>query len=161
ISQTESEYLSSRDPHHRLTCSGFVMASNTRRGGASNSRVNTISRSEGVVVLKVWLFATLLTAISFLLPFQFVQVVVESVEARLPDVAIPFGPVSHFLQRARFDAARPPLGLPAPGDEAGALEHAQVLRDGGHAHVERLGELGHRAFARGQAGENRPPGWIG
>jgi hypothetical protein len=42
----------------------------------------------------------------------------------------------------------PPLRLTPAHDQPGALEHAQVLGDGRHAHVERLGELGDRALAR-------------
>ena len=49
--------------------------------------------------------------------------------------------------KTRLNPARPPLGLASARNEARALEHAQVLRDGGHAHLERLGELGDRAFA--------------
>ena len=97
-----------------------------------------------------------------LLRFQFLQIVVEAVEARFPDVAIALGPVGHFLEGAGLDPAGPPLGLASARDQARALEHAQVLRDGGHAHVERLGELGDRAFARDQrariARASGPPG---
>ena len=44
---------------------------------------------------------------------------------------------------------------------ARAFEDPQVLRDCRHAHVERLGELGDRAFARGKTGKNGPPRRIG
>src|SRR5687767_5522984 len=113
-------------PHQRLTCSGFVMASNTRRLGASNRRVSTISRSDGVVALKVSLFATMPAAMFLLLGCKFLQVGFETIETLFPDDAVPLGPVRHFLERRRFEAARPPLGLASPDDEPCALEYAQV-----------------------------------
>ena len=36
-----------------------------------------------------------------------------------------------------------------------------MSRDGGEADVERLGELVHRRFTRGEAGEDRAPGRVG
>src|SRR5262245_17209983 len=137
------------------------MASNTRRAGASNRRVRTISRSEGVVTLKVSLFAARTAGMSLLLRFQVLQVHLELVEASLPDVAIALRPLGDLLERARLDPAGPPLGLAALGDEARALQHAQVLGDAGQAHVERLRQLRDRALALGQARQDGPPGGIG
>src|SRR5262245_583076 len=111
----------------------------------------TISRSDGVVTLNVWLFATLLTAMSLLLVLlfrvQFLKVMFEAIEPPFPDLAVALGPVSHFLQRARFQPARAPLRLAAARDESGPLEHAKVLRHGREAHVEWLGELADRVLA--------------
>src|SRR5215217_5721883 len=122
-------------------CSGFVIAWKTSASGASNSRVMRISRSEGVVTVNVPLFATLLTGILLLLFFQCLQVGVEAIQARFPDGAVPLGPFGDFLDRRRIEAAGPPLRLASARDEAGALEHAQVLRHGRHAHLERLGQF--------------------
>src|SRR5687768_11772404 len=125
-------------------CSGLVMASKTRRRGASNSRVRPISRSEGVVTLKVSLFAALLTGMSFLLRFELLQIGLEAIEPLFPDRAIALRPFGHFFQRCRFEPAGPPLRLAPPDDQSSPLEDAQVFGDGGHAHLERLGQFGDR-----------------
>src|SRR5262249_29434965 len=109
MSHTASPYRSSRLPHQRRTCSGLVIASYTRWRGASKRRVRVISRSEGVVTLKVSLFATRLAGMVPLLrfrglcPFQFLKVAVEAIETCFPDMAIAFGPVGDFLEWSRFD----------------------------------------------------------
>src|SRR6187200_3064935 len=147
-------------PHQRLTCTGFDIASKTRRRGASKSRVRTISRSEGVVALKLSLFATLLTAmfplllLRFLL-FQFLQIVVEPVEACFPDMPVAFGALGHLLEGTSLQPARPPLRLASARNQARAFEHAEVLRDGGHAHVEGLGEFGDGTFTRDETRQDR------
>src|SRR5688572_26137045 len=159
ISHTATECLSSRMPHQRRTCSGFVRASKTRWRGASNTRVITMSVSDGVVTLKVRLFAALLADMGFLLRvpgFHLLQVGVEAFETRLPDVAVALGPVGHLLEWGRLDAARPPLRLAPARDQAGALQHPQVLGDRRHAHVERLGQLGDRALASDQPPKDGP-----
>ena len=53
------------------------------------------------------------------------------------------------------------LGIAAPADQAGALEHLEVLRDRLQCHLERLGELVDRCLAVGQAGEDRSTGRVG
>jgi hypothetical protein len=58
-------------------------------------------------------------------------------------------------------AARPALGVPAARDEAGALEHLEVPRNRGKADLERLGQLGHRRLAIGQAREDCEAHGIG
>src|SRR6185436_15674301 len=109
--------------------------------------VSRISRSDGVVTVNVWLFAALPTTMMLLLRFHLLQVVLEPIEPLLPDVPVALGPISHFLERCRLDPAGPPLRLTPPGDEPGALEHAQMLRDRRHAHVEELGQFGDRTLA--------------
>src|SRR5688572_33095570 len=123
-------------PHHRRTCSGLVSASKTRCRGASKRRVSSISVSDGVETLKVRLFAALLTGMGFLLGvlgFHLLEVAVEAVEPCLPNMAVAFSPVRHFLERRRLDAAGSPLRLAAARDEPGAFQHAEVLGYGGHA----------------------------
>jgi hypothetical protein len=46
-------------------------------------------------------------------------------------------------------------------EEAGGLEDAQMLGDGGEGEGERLGELGDGGFALREAGENGAAGGIG
>src|SRR5215217_8248377 len=103
-------------PHHRLTCSGLLIASKTRCLGASNTRVMTISRSDGVVVLNVSLFAARLTGMLLLLCVHFLQVTVETIEPLFPDVPVSLRPRGNFLQWRRLDPARPPLGFASAGD---------------------------------------------
>src|SRR5918995_6596595 len=142
-------------------CSGLLIASNTRCRGASNTRVMRISRSPGVVTSKVSLFAALLTAMSLLLCFQFLQIDFEAVQTAFPERPIALRPVSDLLERSRFQTARPPLRVAAAGDQPRPFEHAQVLRDGRHAHLEGLRQFGDRALARCQPGENRAPCGVG
>jgi len=98
---------------------------------------------------------------SFLLRFHRLQITLESIEARFPDVAIALRPLRNFFQRAGVNPARPPLRLSSSRNQAGAFEHAEVLRDGWHAHVERLGQLCDRAFPGGKTREDRSARRIG
>ena len=68
-----------------------------------------------------------------------------------------------ILQRLGIQRARPPLRLASFGDQAGRLEHLEVLGHAGQGHLseERLGELGHGRLAGPQPGENRPTGGVG
>src|SRR5215470_10769490 len=98
-----------------------------------------------------------------LLPFglHLAQIVVEAIEALLPKAAIVREPVVDVLQPVRLDPARAPLRFAAARDQAGALQHLEVLGDGGQADVEGLGELGDRGLAEREAGQDRPAGRIG
>src|SRR5712691_3119059 len=118
-------------PHHCATCSAVVIASKTRVRAASNRCVNRISRSDGVVTLKLSLFATRLTAMFFLLRFELPQVGIEAIETLFPDRAIALGPVGHFLERPHLEPAGPPLGLASARDQARPFEHAKMLGDRG------------------------------
>jgi hypothetical protein len=59
------------------------------------------------------------------------------------------------------EPAGAPLRLAALLDEAGALQHLEMLRDRRQAHVEGGRQLGDRRLSPGQASEDRAPGWIG
>ncbi len=100
-------------------------------------------------------------ATPFLLRLQLAQIVVQAIQALLPEAAIMLEPPSGILERARFEPARAPLRLAPARDQTGALEYLEMLGDGRKAHLERLGQLRHRRLARGEAGENRAPGGIG
>src|SRR5436190_20482659 len=117
-------------------CSHDVCASNTSSRGASNSRVDTISRSDGVVTVSVLLP---LATIAFLLSssLELLQVLLQPVVALLPELAVPLGPVGDLLQRPRLQPGGAPLPVPPPGDQPRPLEHLQVLRHGRQAHLER------------------------
>src|SRR5882724_1431481 len=119
---------------HLVTCSGFVQQSNTSARGASTTRVTTISRSEGVA--KVVAPTLSAVVIVVLLVLKVVEVVVEAFVAGVPEAAVALGPLRDLLERRRLEPAGAPLRLASAGDQAGALEHAQVLRDRGPAHGE-------------------------
>lgn len=70
------------------------------------------------------------------------QVLVETVEALLPTFAVVFEPACCLLKGCGLEPAGAPLRIAGAGDEPGVLEYAEVLGDGGHAHLEWLGELG-------------------
>ena len=74
---------------------------------------------------------------------------------------IVLGPLGDLLERRRLEPARAPLRLAASGDQAGALEHPEVLRDGRAAHRERRRKLLDRGRALGEAGEDRPARGVG
>src|SRR2546426_12315490 len=81
--------------------------------------------------------AVIVISCSFLLVvLQCTEVVAQSFEALLPVPAVLLDPPGDLAQRFRRQPARPPLGLPALLDEAGSLEHLEVLRDARQAHVE-------------------------
>src|SRR5262245_61320558 len=91
--------------HHFLNSSGLDHASNTRRAGASNVRVTTSSRSDfRSTVVRFFICVaslSLLVSIDLLLPFQFLDNVVQLVEACVPELAVPLDPCTLFLQSAR------------------------------------------------------------
>src|SRR5580693_2481559 len=82
--------------HHRWSNSGLVHASNTMRAGPLKARVTTSSRSD-VRSTVVRSFAgvcslSLLASIDLLLPFQFLNNIVQRVEACAPELAVPLDP---------------------------------------------------------------------
>src|SRR5579863_8971684 len=91
--------------HHRLNSSGLVHASNTIRAGPLKVRVTTSSRSDFRSTV-VRLFAgldspSLLASIDLLPPFQFLDNLVQLVEACGPELAIALDPRRLFLQPAQ------------------------------------------------------------
>src|SRR3954453_21713114 len=90
--------------HHRLNSSGLVHASNTMRAGPLKVRVTTSSRSDfRSTVVRLFMVVgslCLLSSIGFLLPFQFLDNLVQLVEACGPELAVPLDPSRLFLQSA-------------------------------------------------------------
>src|ERR687888_1946250 len=126
--------------HHCLNSSGLVHASNTMRAGALNVRVTTSSRSDvRSTVVRFFISRaslSLVPSIDLLLPFQFLDNLVQLVEARVPELAIPFDPGRLFLQSARAELARPHAPDLLRGDESGLLEHADMLPHARQGHTE-------------------------
>src|SRR5688572_15646870 len=132
--------------------------SKTSRRGASKTRVMRTSRSEGRSTFRVFLF---LAAISLLLGFQDLEVIVESFEALFPELAVALHPLGDLAERHRLQPARTRLRLAPARDQPGALQYLEVLGDRRQAHVEGRGQLVHGGLARGQAREDRASGRIG
>src|SRR5262249_13091932 len=143
-----------RGPHQCTMCSGSVQASNTRLRGASKTRVRTSTRSAAAAAL-------LPAAMFLLLLLQFAQILVQTVETLLPEPPILLQPVAGVLERPGVEAAGPQLRLAAAGDQAGALQHLEVLGDGRQAHREGRGQLHDRDIAGSEAGKDRAPGGVG
>src|SRR3954451_3694408 len=92
---------------------------------------------------------------------QLLQVRVEAVEALVPVSAIALEPIVDLAQRAGLEAAGPPLRFAAAHDQPRALEHLEVLRDGGEAHREGLGEGRHRGLAERKPRQQRATRRVG
>src|SRR5215468_1599822 len=88
--------------HHCLNSSGLVHALNTVRAGALKVRVTTTSRSDfrsAVVRFFIGVASlSLLAFIDLLLSFQFLDNLVQLIEARVPELAIPVDPGRLLLQ---------------------------------------------------------------
>src|SRR3954451_16301730 len=90
-------------PHHCVRCFGSVQTSNTSSRGALRIRTATISRSPTSV-------AGILPAfILLLLLLKFLEVVVQAIEALVPEPAVMLDPLRHALERLPAQPARPPL----------------------------------------------------
>src|SRR5436309_4071108 len=136
--------------HHCLNSSGLVHASNTMRAGALKVRVTTSSRSDfrsTVVRFFIGMASlSLLASIDLLLPFQFLDNLVQLVEACVPELAIPLDPGRLFLQSARADLA----GSHAPDllrhDEPRLPQATDVLLHPGEGHVRLHGKVRDRSL---------------
>src|SRR5277367_121644 len=78
ISQERKDIPSDFGVHHRFSSSGLVHASNTMRAGPLKVRVTTVSRSD--VRSAVVPSLSFLASIDLLLPFQFLDNLVQLVE---------------------------------------------------------------------------------
>src|SRR5438105_1076774 len=112
-------------PHQWRRCSALLIAENTSARGASNSRVRTIWRSEGVVTVNVFGISSFLTVFGL----KLAQVGVQSVEALFPDRSIALHPVRDVLEPGWLEAARAPLRASALRNQPGFLQHLEVFRD--------------------------------
>src|SRR6478672_10900932 len=150
--------------HHCLNSSGLVHASNTRRAGPLKVRVTTSSRSDfRSTVVRFFIGVaslSLLASIDLLLPFQFLDNLVQLVEACVPELAIPLEPCRLFLQSAQAELA----GSHAPdllrGDEPGLLQDADVLLHAREGHVELLGKVRDRSVCTPELLQNAASGGV-
>src|SRR5216110_1454841 len=95
-------------PHQRSRRSGSVHALKTSSRGASKTRVMTSSPAAGFLAA----LGSGLLAAMLLLVLQLTQIVVQAIEALLPEVAIGLHPVGDLLQRTGGQPAGAPLGPP-------------------------------------------------
>src|SRR5260370_5069827 len=122
--------------HHCATCSAFVQASKTTVRGASNARVMTISRSDGVVTLAVFsLVFRASTACLLLFPVK--QVIVEAGELLFPEAPIPLQPLLQPVAPCGDERARAPLRAAPTRHEPSALQDLEVVGDVRLAEVDR------------------------
>src|SRR5499427_5721726 len=128
--------------HHRWSSSGLVQASNTMRAGPLKVRETTSSRSDvRSTVVRFFMGVrslSLFASIDLLLPFQFLDNLVQLVEACVPDPAVPLDPCRLFLQSARAELAGPHAPELLGGDEPRLLQDADMLLHAREGHVELL-----------------------
>src|SRR3954452_17783865 len=164
ISQESRDIPIDFGTHHCLNSSGLVHASNTMRAGPLKVRVTTISRSDfRCTVVRFFIGVaslSLLASIDFLLPFQFLDNLVQLVEACVPELAVPLEPCRLFLQSARAELAGPHAPELLRGDEPGLLQDADVLLHAREGHVELLGEVRDRSVGTSQLLQNAAPRGI-
>src|SRR6188472_2241716 len=126
--------------HHRMNSSGLVHASNTMRAGPLTVRVTTSSRSDfRSTVVRFFMGVgslPLLASIDLLLPFQFLDNLVQLVEPSIPELAVPLEPCCLFIQSAQAEPAGPHAPDLSRGDEPRLLQDADVLFDARQGHVE-------------------------
>ena len=85
---------------------------------------------------------------------------IEALKILFPERTIVFEPVDGLAERTGINPPRPALRVAAMGDEAGALQHFEMLGDRRLADREWFGELRDRRFAGRQTSQNRAPRWI-
>src|SRR4029434_4264662 len=145
ISQESRDRPNDFGTHHRLNSSGLVHASNTMRAGPLKVRVTTNSRSDfRSTVVRFFMAVGSLSLFAFidpLLPFQFLDNVVQLVEACLPELAVPLDPCRLFLQSAQAELAGPHAPDLLRDDEPCLLQDADMLLHSGERHVELLGKV--------------------
>src|SRR6185369_16917647 len=110
------------------------------RAGASKVRVTTTSRSDfGSTVVRFFVglgSLSFLALIDVLLAFQFLDNLVQLVEACAPELAVPFDPCRLCLQPARAELAGPHAPDLLRDDEPRLLQDADMLLHAGESHVE-------------------------
>src|SRR6476646_3540152 len=164
ISQERRDMPSDFGAHHRMNSSGLVHASNTMRAGPLKVRVTTSSRSDfRSTVVRFFMGVgslSLLGSINLLLPFQFLDNLVQLVEACVPELAVLLEPCRLFLQTARAELAGPHAPELLRGDEPGLLQDADVLLHAREGHVEPLGQVRDRSVGTSELLQNSAPGGV-
>src|SRR6188508_559539 len=109
ISQERRDMPIDFGSHHRLNSSGLVHASNTMRAGALKVRVTTSSRSDFRSTVVPFFMGvgslSLFASINLLLPFHFLDNLVQLVEACVPELTVPLDPCRLFLESGQPEPA--------------------------------------------------------
>src|SRR5215510_15148276 len=165
ISQESKDMPVDFGTHHRLNSSGLVHASNTMRAGPFKVRVTTSSRSDFRSAVVRFFMAvgslSLLASIDLLLPFQFLDNLVQLVEACVPELAVPLDPCRLFLQTARTELTGPHAPDLLRGDEPRLLQDADVLLHARESHLELLGKVHDRRVCPPELLQNAASGGVG
>src|SRR5579863_3120160 len=150
--------------HHRLSSSGLVHASNTMRAGPLKVRVTTSSRSDfRSTVVRLFMGVgslSLLASIYLLLPFQFLDYLVQLVEACVPELAVPLDPCRLLLQSAQAELAGPHAPDLLRGDEPRLLQDADMLLHACEGHLELLGKVRDRGVCTPELLKNAASGGV-
>src|SRR3954466_10121438 len=158
ISQESRDRPQDFGTHHRLNSSGLVHAWNTMRAGPLKVRVTTNSRSDSRSTVVRFFMAvgslSLFASIDLLFPFQFLDNVVQLVEACLPGPAVSLDPSRLFLQWAPAKRAGPYAADLLGDDKPRPLQDADVLLHTREGHVELLGKVGDRRVCTSQLLQN-------
>src|SRR4051812_7549108 len=124
-------------------------------------RVTTTSRSDfRSTVVRFFTGPDLLSIFAFialLLSCEFLDDLVQLVEAFVPALAIPLEPRRLFLQAARPELARPHAPYLLGGDEPRLLQNTDVLLHARERHVEFFGELRDRSVCSSELFQNAAP----
>src|SRR6185295_13814600 len=165
ISQERRDMPIDFGAHHRLNSSGFVQASNTMRGGPLMVRVTTSSRSDfRSTVVRLFMGVgslSFLASIDLLLPFQFLDDLVQLVEACVPELSVALDPCRLVLQPARSQFAGPHATDLLRAHETGLLQDTHVLLHARQGHVKLLGKGRDRSVCASELLQNAASGGVG
>ena len=89
------------------------------------------------------------------------QILCQSVELFFPERAVVLNPRGSVFHRLGNEPAAVHAAVNLPPEEAGGLEHAEMLGDGRQGHREGFGQSGHRGFTVGEARKDGAAGGIG
>src|SRR5262245_37755271 len=161
ISQETSDMGTDFGTHQRFISSGVVQASNTMRAGALNVRVTTRSRSDFRSTV-VWFFVGSRSFVftALLLFLEFLDDVVQVVEARCPHALIPFEPRRLGRKAALAESAGAHASDLFRGDESGILQHTDVLLHAGKGHMKFLCEVRNRSVRAPELFQNAASGGV-
>src|SRR5512147_461951 len=164
ISQESRDMPIDFGTHHRLNSSGLVHASNTTRAGPLKVRVTTRSRSDfRSTVVRFFMGVgslSLLASINLLLPFQFLDNLVQLVEPCIPELAVPLDPCRLIIESAQAEPAGPHAPDLHRGDEPRLLQDADVLLHARQGHVELVGKVRDRSVCTPELLQNTASGGV-
>src|SRR3954464_6733104 len=131
------------------------------RAGPLMVRVTITSRSDfRSTVVRFFTGPGLLSILAFialLLACEFLDNLVQLIEAFVPAPAVPLEPHRLFLQSARAQLARPHAPDLLRGDEPRLFQNADVLLHARERHVELLGEVRDRSVGSSELLQNATP----